>query len=181
MDVVYDVAHNIAKVEEHVVNGEKRRLLVHRKGATRSFGCSAADLPEVYRRLGQPVIVGGSMETGSFLLLGSDDSKVQNFGSTLHGSGRTMSRVAARKRVRGDRLQRDMEHRGIVVKTASLSGLAEEAGFAYKNISEVVDVVHELGISRRVIRFEPIATSRGDGRSPRRGAHDRNRLSRRGP
>ena len=161
LDVVYDVAHNIAKVEEHVVNGEKRRLLVHRKGATRSFGCSAADLPEVYRRLGQPVIVGGSMETGSFLLLGSDDSKVQNFGSTLHGSGRTMSRVAARKRVRGDRLQRDMGHRGIVVKTASLSGLAEEAGFAYKNISEVVDVVHELGISRRVIRFEPIGNIKG--------------------
>jgi len=101
------------------------------------------------------------METGSFLLLGSDDSQVQNFGSTLHGSGRTMSRVAARKRIRGDKLQRDMHHRGIVVKTASLSGLAEEAGFAYKNINEVVDVVHDLGISRKVIRFEPIGNVKG--------------------
>ena len=161
LELVYDVAHNIAKVEEHVVGGVKRRVLVHRKGATRSFGKLQADVPDAYRALGQPVIVGGSMETGSFLLLGSDDAQVQNFGSTLHGSGRTMSRVAARKRIRGDKLQRDMHHRGIVVKTASLSGLAEEAGFAYKNINEVVDVVHDLGISRKVIRFEPIGNVKG--------------------
>jgi tRNA-splicing ligase RtcB len=161
MEVVYDVAHNIAKLEEHTVEGRKRELLVHRKGATRSFGCSREDLPPAYRKLGQPVIVGGSMETGSFLLLGSDLSAVQNFGSTLHGSGRTMSRVAARKRIRGDQLQREMGRKGIVVKSASLSGLAEEAGFAYKNINDVVDVVCDLGICRKVIRFEPIGNVKG--------------------
>lgn len=161
LEVVYDVAHNIAKMEEHMVDGRRRKLLVHRKGATRSFGPGGADLPEAYRALGQPVIVGGSMETGSFLLLGSNDSAIQNFGSTLHGSGRTMSRAAARKKIKGGQLQQDMGRRGIVVKTASLSGLAEEAGFAYKNINEVVDVVHDLGISKKVIRFEPIGNIKG--------------------
>jgi tRNA-splicing ligase RtcB len=101
------------------------------------------------------------METGSFLLVGSDQSSIQNFGSTLHGSGRTMSRVAAKKRIRGEKLQRDMARRGIIVKSASMRGLAEEAGFAYKNISEVVNVVHDLNISRKVIRFEPIGNVKG--------------------
>lgn len=161
LEVVYDVAHNIAKVEEYEVQGARRKLLVHRKGATRSFGKSREDIPEAYRGLGQPVIVGGSMETGSFLLLGSDDPAIQTFGSTLHGSGRTMSRMAAKKRIRGDKLQRDMAHRGIIVKTASMRGLAEEAGFAYKNIGSVVDVVHDLRISRKVAKLEPIGNVKG--------------------
>ena len=161
LEVVYDVAHNIAKIEEYEVAGVRRRLLVHRKGATRSFGGARSDVPEKYRDVGQPVIVGGSMETGSFLLRGSDHPHVQTFGSTLHGSGRTMSRVAATKRIRGDKLQRDMAHRGIIVKTASLRGLAEEAGFAYKNINAVVDVVHDLNISRKVAKLEPIGNVKG--------------------
>jgi len=161
LEVVYDVAHNIAKIEEYEVEGRRRKLLVHRKGATRSFGPARSDIPDRYRDIGQPVIVGGSMETGSFLLVGSDETKIQTFGSTLHGSGRTMSRVAAKKRIRGDELQRDMARRGIIVKSASMRGLAEEAGFAYKNISEVVDVVERLGISRKVIRFEPIGNVKG--------------------
>jgi tRNA-splicing ligase RtcB len=161
LELVYDVAHNIAKVEEYDVGGTRRKLLVHRKGATRSFGGNREDVPLAYRDVGQPVIVGGSMETGSFLLLGSDHPDIQTFGSTLHGSGRTMSRQAAKKRIRGDKLQRDMAHRGIVVKSASLAGLAEEAGFAYKNINEVVDVVHELNISRKVARLEPIGNVKG--------------------
>jgi tRNA-splicing ligase RtcB len=160
LEVVYDVAHNIAKVEEYDVGGKRRKLLVHRKGATRSFG-RQREIPEAYREVGQPVIVGGSMETGSFLLVGSDEPAIQTFGSTLHGSGRTMSRAAAKKRIRGDKLQRDMAHRGIVVKSASMRGLAEEAGFAYKNISDVVNVVHDLNISRKVIRFEPIGNVKG--------------------
>jgi tRNA-splicing ligase RtcB len=161
MELVYDVAHNIAKIEEYEVGGTRRKLLVHRKGATRSFGGARPDVPEAYRDVGQPVIVGGSMETGSFLLVGTDHPHVQTFGSTLHGSGRTMSRVAATKRIRGDKLQRDMAHRGIIVKTASLRGLAEEAGFAYKNINDVVDVVHELNISRKVAKLEPIGNVKG--------------------
>jgi tRNA-splicing ligase RtcB len=161
LEVIYDVAHNIAKIEEYEIEGQKRKLLVHRKGATRSFGMSREDVPEVYRTVGQPVIVGGSMETGSFLLVGSDKPAIQTFGSTLHGSGRTMSRMAAKKRIRGDKLQRDMAHRGIIVKTASMAGLAEEAGFAYKNISDVVDVVHNLNISRKVAKLEPIGNVKG--------------------
>ena len=161
MELVYDVAHQLAKIEEYEVGGTRRKLLVHRKGATRSFGGARADVPEAYRDVGQPVIVGGSMETGSFLLVGTDHPHVQTFGSTLHGSGRTMSRVAATKRIRGDKLQRDMAHRGIIVKTASLRGLAEEAGFAYKNINDVVDVVHELNISRKVAKLEPIGNVKG--------------------
>jgi len=161
LEVVYDVAHNIAKIEEYEVGGVRRRLLIHRKGATRSFGKSREDIPEAYRDLGQPVIVGGSMETGSFLLVGADHPQVQTFGSTLHGSGRTMSRMAAKKRIRGDKLQRDMAHRGIVVKSASLRGLAEEAGFAYKDIGSVVDVVHDLNISRKVAKLEPIGNVKG--------------------
>ncbi|MDE3036632.1 MAG: RtcB family protein, partial [Nitrospirota bacterium] len=134
MHVVYDVAHNIAKVERYA-EGD---LVVHRKGATRAFGPGRPEVPEIYRHIGQPVICGGSMETGSYLLVGTADAMRDTFGSTMHGSGRTMSRAQAKRSVRGEQLQRDMKQHGIIVKAVSMSGLAEEAGFAYKNISEVV-------------------------------------------
>jgi tRNA-splicing ligase RtcB len=133
---VYNVAHNTAKLEKHTVDGTARRLLVHRKGATRAFGPGMEGLPDVYRSTGQPVIIGGSMETGSYVLAGVE-SGGQTFFTTAHGSGRTMSRTAAKKRWHGRKLQEDMEARGIYVRTATWSGLAEEAGPAYKDIDQI--------------------------------------------
>lgn len=161
MELVYDVAHNIAKFETYQIAGKPSRLLVHRKGATRAFGPGNEALSERFRSTGQPVLVGGSMQTGSYLLVGTKKAEELTFGSTLHGAGRVMSRGAARKKVRGNDLQQQMEKDGIVVRTASYSGLAEEAGFAYKNVSEVVNVVSELGISKKVARFLPLANIKG--------------------
>jgi tRNA-splicing ligase RtcB len=160
MHQVYDVAHNTAKLETHTVDGEQRRLLVHRKGATRAYGPGAEGLPEVYRKSGQPVIIGGSMETGSYLLAGVRSGD-QTFFSTAHGSGRTMSRRQAKKLFHGKTLQHDMERRGIYVRTASWSGLAEEAGPAYKNIDEVVGATEAAGISKKVARFVPVGNVKG--------------------
>lgn len=157
---VYDVAHNTAKIETHVVDGQKRQLLVHRKGATRAFGPGAEDLPEIYRKTGQPVILGGSMETGSYLLAGVETG-AQTFFSTAHGSGRTMSRRQAKKMFQGKKLQQDMEGRGIYVRTVSYAGLAEEAGPAYKDIDNVVKATELAGISRRVARFAPVGNVKG--------------------
>jgi tRNA-splicing ligase RtcB len=161
MHLVYDVAHNIAKVEEHIVDGKKRRLVVHRKGATRSFGPGRKEVPAFYRDVGQPVIVGGSMETGSYLLVGTDAAMKETWGSTCHGSGRTMSRHKAKHAVRGEQLQKDMAARGIYVRTASYSGLAEEAGFAYKSISEVVETCAKAGISLPVVQLRPMGNVKG--------------------
>ncbi len=127
MHQVYDVAHNTAKLEQHRIDGDLRDVLVHRKGATRAFGPGMPDLPEIYKKTGQPVIIGGSMESGSYLLVGVSSGD-QTFYSTAHGSGRSMSRHAAKKRFRGKQLQQDMEARGIYVRTTSFAGLAEEAG-----------------------------------------------------
>ena len=157
---VYDVAHNTAKLETHIIDGRQKRLLVHRKGATRAFGPGAEGLPAVYRKSGQPVIIGGSMETGSYLLAGVGSGD-QTFFSTAHGSGRTMSRRQAKRMFHGKSLQQDMEHRGIYVRTASWSGLAEEAGPAYKNIDEVVEATEAAGISKRVARFVPVGNVKG--------------------
>jgi tRNA-splicing ligase RtcB (3'-phosphate/5'-hydroxy nucleic acid ligase) len=160
MRMVYDVAHNTAKLEKHTVAGEQRTLLVHRKGATRSFGPKKAGLPEIYQDTGQPVIIGGSMETGSYLLAGEGGSE-HTFGSTAHGSGRTMSRHQAKKMVKGRQLCDEMEKRGIYVRTDSFGGLAEEAGFAYKDIDEVTRVTEEVGLSRRVVKLVPIGNIKG--------------------
>jgi tRNA-splicing ligase RtcB len=157
---VYDVAHNTAKLEKHNVGGQVRELLVHRKGATRAFGPGAEGLPEVYRSTGQPVIIGGSMETGSYLLAGVEGGSTTFF-TTAHGSGRTMSRTAAKKRWHGRKLQADMEARGIYVRTATWSGLAEEAGPAYKDIDEVIEVTEHAGISRRVVKLLPVGNVKG--------------------
>jgi tRNA-splicing ligase RtcB len=162
MHIIYDVCHNIAKVERHKVDGgQSRDLLVHRKGATRSFGPGHHDIPPAYRELGQPVIIGGSMETGSYLLLGTERAMEETFGSTAHGSGRTMSRTAAKRQVSGAELQRSMEKRGIYVKAATMEGLAEEAGMAYKDISEVVETMDRAGISRKVAALRPIGNIKG--------------------
>lgn len=160
MHMVYDVAHNTAKLERHVVDGQERSLLVHRKGATRAFAPGMADLPNRYQETGQPIIIGGSMETGSYLLVGVPGGD-QTFFSTAHGSGRTMSRTKARKIYRGEQLQKDMESRGIYVRSTSWSGLAEEAGGAYKNIDDVIEAAELAGISKRVVRLTPIGNIKG--------------------
>lgn len=160
MHMVYDVAHNTAKLESHVVDGVPKEVLVHRKGATRALGPGLAGLPEKYRETGQPVIIGGSMETGSYLLAGLPGA-AETFCSTAHGSGRTMSRHRAKQLVRGDKLQREMEHRGIYVRSATRSGLAEEAGLAYKDIDEVVEATELAGLSKRIVRLVPIGNIKG--------------------
>lgn len=161
MNIVYDVCHNIAKIEEHEVNGEKKKVVMHRKGSTRCFGPGHPELAKMFQKIGQPVIVGGSMETGSFLCVGTEKAMKETFGSTMHGSGRTMSRTKAKRLVNGEQLQKDMEKRGIYVKTVSFSGLAEEAGIAYKPLTEVVDTMQTAGISRKIVGLRPIANIKG--------------------
>ncbi len=161
LGVIYDVCHNTAKLERHAVDGEPLELVVHRKGATRAFGPGAPDVPAAYREVGQPVIIGGSMETGSALLVGTAHAMTETFGSTAHGAGRSMSRTQAKRRVWGEALIKQMGERGIVVRAASKSGVAEEAGFAYKDLGEVVDVVHRLDIARKVVSLTPIGNIKG--------------------
>jgi tRNA-splicing ligase RtcB (3'-phosphate/5'-hydroxy nucleic acid ligase) len=160
MHMVYDVSHNTAQIERHEVDGIEKELLVHRKGSTRAFGPGHRELPERFRKTGQPVIIGGSMETGSYLLAGVSTG-AQSFYSTAHGSGRTMSRAKARKIWQGRSLQQDLEQHGIYVRTASWSGLSEEAGNAYKNIDEVVKASELAGLSRRIARFVPVGNVKG--------------------
>ena len=161
LDLVYDVAHNIAKIEEHDINGQEKEVLVLRKGATRAFGVGNPKLPKKYQEIGQPVIIGGSMETGSYLLLGREESDTISFNSTVHGSGRRMSRKAAAATVRGKELAESMRKKGIFVKAVSFHGLAEEAGIAYKDISEVVEATELAGISKKVAKFLPIGNIKG--------------------
>jgi tRNA-splicing ligase RtcB len=157
---VYDVAHNTAKRERHLVGGAARELLVHRKGATRAFPPGHPELPAAYQATGQPVVIGGSLETGSYLLAGLA-SGAKSFFSTAHGSGRTMSRTKARKLVRGRELIHSLERRGILVRAASLAGLAEEAGLAYKSVDAVAEATESAGLSRRVAHLVPIGNVKG--------------------
>jgi len=154
---VYDVAHNVAKVEVY----DGRRVLVHRKGATRAFPAGCEDIPDVYREVGQPVFIPGSMGTASYVLVGAPGSMTKSFGTTCHGAGRMLSRTAARKRIGGNELRRELEARGIIVRCPSPKGLAEEAPFAYKDVERVVDVVEQAGLARRVARLVPIAVVKG--------------------
>jgi len=158
---IYDIAHNMAKVETHRIAGKKVRLCVHRKGATRAFGPGAPELPPAYRDIGQPVLVPGSMGTASWVLVGTRESMAQTFGSTCHGAGRTMSRKKARKTIRGLTLREELEGRGIHIRAGSMSGLAEEAPAAYKDVDRVVKVVHEAGIAKKVAKLKPIAVIKG--------------------
>jgi tRNA-splicing ligase RtcB len=154
---VYDVAHNVAKVEVH--GGV--RVCVHRKGATRAFPAGSAEIPEAYREVGQPVFIPGSMGTASYVLAGEPGSLERSFGTTCHGAGRRLSRTAARKRVAGNDLRRELEARGIVVRCPSPKGLAEEAPLAYKDVDRVVGIVERAGLARRVARLVPIGVVKG--------------------
>ena len=158
---VYDIAHNMAKIESHTVGGRRLTLCVHRKGATRAFGPGSEVLPAAYRDIGQPVLVPGSMGTSSWVLVGTEGAMDQTFGSTCHGAGRTMSRHQAKRSVHGAGLREELEARGIHVRAGSLSGLAEEAPGAYKDVDRVVEVVHGAGIARRVARLTPLAVIKG--------------------
>ena len=158
-DQVYDVCHNTAKLEDHIINGAKKKLLVHRKGATRAFAAGMKGIPEKYTQTGQPVIIGGSMETGSYVMTGTGDNPA--FFSTVHGSGRVMSRKQAKKSFYGKDLLQNMESRGLHVRTGSFSGLAEEAGGAYKNIDEVIRATEDAGLSKTVARLLPLGTIKG--------------------
>ncbi|MGI6367904.1 MAG: RtcB family protein [Anaerolineae bacterium] len=161
LGLVYDVSHNIAKVEEHLVDGEMVQLCVHRKGATRAFGPSRSELPEAYRSVGQPVLIPGDMGTGSYILVGTDKALTATFGSSCHGAGRAQSRQAVRRTVRGADLRDNLQARGIVVRAGSLSGLAEEAPEAYKDVDAVVEVTHEAGLALRVARSVPMGVIKG--------------------
>lgn len=158
---VYDIAHNMAKVERHDVAGKMVEVVVHRKGATRAFGPGFSGLPEEYRPIGQPVLVPGSMGTASWILAGTPTSMAESFGSTCHGAGRTMSRSKAKKTIRGDKLREELESEGINVRAGSMPGLAEEAPQAYKDVDEVVRVVSGAGIARKVARLVPVAVVKG--------------------
>jgi tRNA-splicing ligase RtcB len=158
---VYGVAHNIAKFEEHEVDGRRMKLCVHRKGATRAFPPGHPDVPEDYRDVGQPVLVPGSMGTASYVLAGTQKAMELTFGSACHGAGRVMSRRKARKRVQGSQLRKELEAQGIVIRAGSMKGLAEEAPAAYKDVSHVVDVVHGVGLARKVARLRPLAVIKG--------------------
>jgi tRNA-splicing ligase RtcB len=158
---VYDVAHNIGKVETHTVGGRPMQVCVHRKGATRAFAPHHEDVPSDYREAGQPVLVPGSMGTASYVLAGTAGAMEQTFGSTCHGAGRTMSRTRARKEVRGDELKSRLAQRGIRIRAGSMRGLAEEAPVAYKEVETVIDAVEGAGIARAVARLEPLAVIKG--------------------
>jgi len=161
MNLIYDVAHNIAKIEEHEVNGRKMELVVHRKGATRAFPPGHPELPEVYKALGQPVLIPGDMGRASFVLLGTQKAMQETFGSTCHGAGRLMSRHQAIKKAKGRSIRREMEDKGIIVRSAGRETLAEEMSDAYKDISNVVEVVHTAGISTKVVRLRPLGVIKG--------------------
>jgi tRNA-splicing ligase RtcB (3'-phosphate/5'-hydroxy nucleic acid ligase) len=161
LELLYDVAHNIVKRETHTVGGVERIVWVHRKGATRAFGPGRADVPADYRDVGQPVIIPGDMGRESWLLAGTGGAMSETFGSTCHGAGRLMSRAAARKVRSGAEVRQELEERGIVVAAASTSLLAEEAPYAYKDVSQVVGVVEAVGLSRRVARLRPLGVLKG--------------------
>ncbi len=158
---VYDIAHNMGKIETHTVERETLKVCVHRKGATRAFGPGFEGLPEEYRSIGQPVLVPGSMGTASWVLAGTQGSMERSFGSTCHGAGRTMSRSQAKKKVRGEDLRAELQARGIHVRAGSLPGLAEEAPQAYKDVDIVVNTVSAAGIARKVARLRPVAVIKG--------------------
>ena len=158
---VYDVAHNIAKFEEHMVGGASRRLCVHRKGATRAYPAHHPEIPPAYREIGQPVLIPGDMGRYSFVLVGTKKAMEETFGSTCHGAGRLMSRHAAKNACRGRNIQAELEGQGIVVRGASRETVVEEAPFAYKDVADVVEAVETAGISKRVAKLRPLGVIKG--------------------
>jgi tRNA-splicing ligase RtcB (3'-phosphate/5'-hydroxy nucleic acid ligase) len=161
IELVYDVAHNIAKFEEHAVNGQRKTVCVHRKGATRSFPPGHPDVPERYRSVGQPVIIPGDMGRASWLLAGAPASMEKSFGTTCHGAGRAMSRSAAVRDAHGRNIELELERQGVIARARSKKGLAEEQPMAYKDVDIVVDIVHRAGLSTRVARLRPLGVIKG--------------------
>jgi tRNA-splicing ligase RtcB len=161
LDLIYDVCHNIAKIETHTINGKTLKVCVHRKGATRSFPPGHSDVPEEYRSIGQPVLIPGDMGRCSYVLVGTERAMEETFGSTCHGAGRVMSRHQAIKAAKGRSITRELEDKGIIVKGASRGTLVEEIPDAYKDVTEVVSVVHHAGISRKVVKLVPMGVIKG--------------------
>ncbi|MBE9515443.1 MAG: RtcB family protein [Proteobacteria bacterium] len=161
MPLLYDVSHNTCKEERHYVNGATRNLFVHRKGATRAFGPGHPDIPESLRDAGQPVIIGGSMGTASYILTGTSEGESRAFSSACHGAGRAMSRRQAKKRWRGRQLIDELADRGILIRSPSLRGVAEEAPLAYKDVSKVIDAADSTGLAHKVARLEPLVCVKG--------------------
>lgn len=158
---VYDVAHNIAKLEEHDIDGQMKKVWVHRKGATRAFGPGRIEVPKKYRAVGQPILIPGSMGTSSYVLVGTEKAMKESFGSTAHGAGRVMSRKQANETWRGEDLKKELEEKKIYVKAASWRGVSEEAPGAYKDVSEVVKVSHDAGIGNLVVKVVPLGVVKG--------------------
>ena len=161
MNLVYDVAHNIAKFEQHTTGGKSRRVWVHRKGATRAFPAGHPETPQRYRQVGQPVLIPGDMGRASWVLVGRPGSMEQTFGSACHGAGRQMSRTAAVKHARGRKIDQELLKRGVIARARSWKGLAEEQPDAYKDVNLVVDVVHRAGLAQKVARMRPIGVVKG--------------------
>ncbi len=161
LDLIYDVCHNIAKIETHTVNGEKKKLCIHRKGATRAFPPNHRDIPEDYRSIGQPILIPGDMGRCSYVLIGTEKAMRETFGSTCHGAGRVMSRHQAIKAAKGRAVVREMEDKGIIVKGASRGTIEEEIPDAYKDVNDVVNVVHHAGISLKVVKLVPMGVIKG--------------------
>ncbi len=161
LSLLYDVSHNTCKVEEHAINGRPTRLFVHRKGATRAFGPGHADLPEALRKIGQPVLIGGSMGTASYILVGTKQGEALSFSSSCHGAGRAMSRHQAKRKWQGRKLIDDLAGSGILIRSRSMRGVAEEAPGAYKDVNAVVDAADHAGLSRKVARLGPLVCVKG--------------------
>ncbi|ULC60934.1 RtcB family protein [Flaviramulus sp. BrNp1-15] len=161
LKLLYDIAHNIAKIETYLINGIEQKLIVHRKGATRAFGPSFKELPEAYINIGQPVIIPGSMGTCSYVLAGAEKSKFVTFGSCCHGAGRRLSRTAAKKQVNAPALKEKLKERGIHIEAGSFKGIAEEAPIAYKDVNLVVETVHASGVAKKVAKLKPVAVVKG--------------------
>ena len=161
LTLLYDVSHNSCKLEEHVVGGRRRALYIHRKGATRAFGPGHKDLPADLRAVGQPVLIGGTMGTSSYILVGTVEGGDLAFSSACHGAGRALSRHAATRRWHGRAVQNELAGRGILVRSPSPRGMAEEAPGAYKDVSEVVTATHRTGLARMVARLEPLVCIKG--------------------
>jgi len=162
LNLVYDVAHNIGKQETHTINGQDKELLVHRKGATRAFGPHHKEIPQNYQQVGQPVLIPGTMGTASYVLAGNKESMEISFGTSCHGAGRRMSRIKAKQSVKGNELREQLEAKGIIIRCDSQTGLSEEAPVAYKDIDNVVSVIENAKIARRVARLRPLAVIKGD-------------------
>jgi tRNA-splicing ligase RtcB len=161
LSLLYDVSHNTCKVEEHAIDGQTKRLFVHRKGATRAFGPGHPELPQHLKDAGQPVLIGGTMGTASYVLVGTRESEALSFSSSCHGAGRQMSRHQATKQWRGRQLIDDLAKMGIIIRSPSYRGVAEEAPGAYKDVAAVVEAAEQAGISRRVARLEPLLCIKG--------------------